>query len=530
MTAVLSVPEAGERLSQGFGVLADLLGLTLGPTTGSVLVESLLGPRPESLLSGGLIARRVVAVPGRAQDVGAMLLRQLVWQTHREAGDGTATAAVLAHALLCGGHRLRRAGADAQDLRREIETAADAATATLRRMSRPIGGIDELERLALTVTRDAPLSRLLAELFDVIGPDGHITVEDYTTAHLEREYLEGGRWDGQVASPYLLTDPVAQRARLDTCSVALVDGTVEAPADVGRLVDQAAAAGAPSIAVFARAFSNAALGVLVANHQRGSISTLAIKLSASHAREDLEDLAVLTGATVLSLAAGRPLGSAQPGDLGRVRRLESGPKGIAAIGGAGGPAAIRERASALLGRARAAQDEHEGERLRFRSARLSGRTAVLRIGAATDAERNVRRERVEQGIRALSLASREGIVPGGGVALLACARDLRRLRDDETVVPGSIVLSRALEAPFRAIARNAGVAAPGVLLADVTRLGSPYGYDVLGERIVDMEAAGIVDPTGVLTRALKNAVSGAALALTVDTIVLRRNPEMSPRP
>ena len=530
--AVMQGGDATNRLGKGFQVLANLLASTVGPTTGSVLLESMIGSRPESVVSGAHLARQVIQLPGRAEDMGAMLLRHLVWQTHLDAGDGSATAAIVAEALLRNGRRYLSAGADAEEIKAAIEHAAETAVATLRRISRPIHGIDEFERLAMTVTNDLQLSFVLAEMFDALGPEGHIAIEEYASTRLEREYLEGGRWAGQMGSAYLFTDPAKRQTQLTGCSVVVFDGTVDSPADVLRLVEMMVDSGTRDVAIFARAYTDAALGVLVTNHQQAHLRAAAITFSGSDGREELEDLAVVTGASVLSLASGRALSSVQPGDLGRIRRLESSSKGTAVIGEGGHAPTIREHVRVLRAQLRLADDEGRRERLRFRIARLLGRTGVLQIGAATGAELKIRRQRAEQAILGLALAAREGIVPGGGVAFVACASDLQGpgSTGDRSNRWGAMSLAAALEEPFRRIAQNAGSSSPGSVLADARRLGLPYGYDALSRRLVHMEEAGIFDPTAVLVIALRNAVSGATLALTVDTLVFRRHPEMSSRP
>ena len=530
--AVAQGADASDRLSHGFHVLANLLASTLGPTTGSVLLQAIVGSRPESVVSGALLARQVTQLPGRAEDVGAMLLRHLVWQTHLTAGDGAATAAVLADALLENGRRFLVAGAHAEQLKQAIEGAAETARDSLRRISRPIQGIDDFERLAMTVSGDSSLSYVLAEMFDALGPEGHIAIEEYASSRLDRAYLDGGRWDGQMGSAYLFTDPVGRQSQLHDCRVAIFDGTIGTPDDMLRLVGVMVESGARHLAVFARAYSDAALGVLVTNHQQGKLRAAAIRFSGTFSGEELQDLAVRTGASILAPASGRPLGSVRPDDLGRIRRLETGPKGVAVIGGGGDPTLVREHIRVLRERVQLTEDQHARDRLRFRLARMLGRTGVLQIGAATPAELKILRHRAEQAVRGLALAAQEGIVPGGGVAFLACARDLEELgvTGDRASGWGAQALVTALEEPFRRIARNAGSSSPSVWLSEARRRGPPYGYDVLGRRLVHMEEAGIIDPTGVLTRALRNAVSGATLALTVETLVFRRRPELSTRP
>jgi chaperonin GroEL len=528
---VVPAPEASALLQSGFDRLAALIASTLGPTGGVVLVASVNGSRPEPVRNGAVLARRVMQLPGRGKDVGAMMLRHLVWQTHLHAGDGAATAAVLAQAILGDALRHRAAGADARTLRRGIDRAVDAAKAALRQMARPVRDEVELEGVARAVTGEENLSSILAEMFDVLGPEGHVTVEDYVSAYLDREYHEGGRWNGRVASAYFLSDHSARRAVRTACRIALFDGTVSSIEDARSLAEAVTSVESRSVALFARAFTDTALGPLVVNHQRRTIEVVAVQLLGPRITEDLDDLAALTGSRVLSAATGQSLRSITAADLGSARRVEVDPSGVAVVGGGGTPVTIQSEIGALRGRLEGlATEDDERDRLHFRLARLSGRTGVLKIGAATGPERNTLRQVADQGVRVLPLALREGIVPGGGVAFLNCIPTVQGLAAEGDEAGGITAVLRALEEPFRRIAHNSGAPSPGFLLSEARRLGPSYGYDVLNKRIIDMEDASILDAAGVLSRALEAAAGGAAAALSIDTMVLRRSPKMSPRP
>lgn len=526
--AVLQDPAAGAYLKGGFDALANLLALTLGPTQGVVLSEPASGSVPELLSDAAAIARRVIALPHRAEDVGAMLLRNLVWRMYLRAGDGCATAAVLAQAILNQAYRYKAAGANAMSLRRGIHRAALAAVDALRQMARPVQDKEDLVKVAQTVTAEPDLGLILGEMFDILGPDAYVTIEDYVAPYLEREYQQGGRWVGCLASPYFITDPATRRAILPACHVVLFAGTVAEMENVQLMMELVARAETRQVALIAYEVRGDALNTLVMNHQQDNLQAIAVALRRPEAqrRADFEDLAALTGAQVLSPDIGRPLHSIKATDLGTARRAEANADELVVVGDERHAAAVREQMATLRARLEQLPDGDEArDELRFRLARLSGQVATLKIGAFTKAERETIRQRAEKGLRALPIALREGIAPGGGVAYLNCISRVRQVQAKGEEAWGVDILARALEEPFRRIVGNAGVASPGAVLAEARRCGEGFGYDALKGQVVHMEEAGILDAAGVLRQALETAVSGAIMALTIETIVLKRRPE-----
>jgi chaperonin GroEL len=533
--AVLQNPQAGAGLKRGFDALADLLALTLGPTQGIVLSEPATGSTPEVLSDAATIARRFLELPDRTEDVGAMLLRNLVWRMHLRVGDGCATAAVLAQAILDQAHRCTAAGINAMSLRSGIDQATLVALDALGRMARPVQDEEDLMAIAQTITAEPDLSLLLGEMFDILGPDGHVTIEEYVAPYLEREYKEGGRWAGRLVSPYLITDSPARRAIQSNCHVVLYAGDVAELDDVRPLLEHIARTDSKRVALLAHDIKGMALSTLVMNHQQDKVKVVAAALrqQKSKRRTDFEDLAVLTGAHVLSPEAGSSLRRLKATDVGTARRVEAEPDQVVVVGDGRQAVAVREQIATLRARLQALPEGDEaGEELRFRLARLSGQVATLKIGASTKTEREAMLQRAKKGLRALPIALREGVVPGGGVAYLNCIPAVQEARSvaKREAAWGMDILARALEEPFRRIVHNAGVASPAATLAEVQRRGRDSGYHALGGQIVQMQEAGILDAAGVLREALRTAVSGAIMALTTDVIVHKRRPETSMEP
>lgn len=529
---VLQNENATRALQRGFDQIANLLAATLGPTQGVILSQHETRAAPELLTDAAAIARRVIALPDRAEDVGAMLARNLVWRQHLRAGDGCATTAVLAQAILRHARAYIAAGGNAMMLRRGIERGARAALDALKTMARPMPNTD-LTRVAETITADPALSAVLGEIFSKLGADAYVMIEEYLAPYIERQYYEGGRFKGRLASPHLATDAVTRRCVITECHVALYAAQVTTVEDVTPLLNIVAGTAWHHVALIAKEISGTALATLVLNHQRGKLKILAAELREGESKRanDFQDLAVLTGATILSPDTGRTLANIEPSDLGAAPRVEADADELIVVAGEGDPDVVKQHADGLRARIDTlpASDAEIGD-WRFRLARLNGQIAKLMLGAHTEAERSVMRQRAEKALCALPLALREGVVPGGGVALLNCIPAVRAVSASGDEAFGVQVVARALEEPFRRIVQNAGLDAPAALLAEAQRRGASFGCDVLTGQIVSMDDAGILDAAGVVREALQTAVSGAAMALATETIILREHPPVSYEP
>jgi len=527
---VLFEDRAADALARGFEELAELLALTLGPTRGFVLNHR-EHKGPELIEDSASAARRIIETPGRASNVGAMLMRNTAWQVHVRAGDGVATSAVLSKAILRSATRYVRAGGNPMVVKRGAERALGVAVAALAHQARPVTGEEHLTRLAQTITGDPDISLLLGEMLDTLGASAHITVEDYEAPYLERIYQDGGSWRAAIASPYLLTDVIGRRAVLENCRVALYTGRLEAVEDVVPLLTLLANGATPRLLLVVHEISGKALSTVITNHDRGIVKTVVVGLRrASEDRaNDYADLSVLTGATMLGLEYGRRLSQIEEADLGGAHRIEATADELLVRGGAGDPAARRAFVDGLrleVGKGSGTPLRQEQDGLRSRLARMAGGSGVLKVGAHTSSERESRHQKAEKAIRALRMALEEGVVPGAGAAYLWAIEAVRSfaetLSGDER--QGALTLAQAMEEPCRRIVRNRGGTVPAAAIAELYRSGPGHTYDVLTDRVVSAEESGLEDPVGVSRVALETAVSGAMSALTVAVMVLRRKP------
>jgi chaperonin GroEL len=525
---VLFEERATGALLRGHEDIAELLALTLGPAQGFVLNHR-AHRDPELLEDSASAAQRIIGLPDRASNIGAMLMREAASEVHRRAGDGVATMAVLSQAILRGATRYVRAGGHPMAVKRGVEGAAAVASAALARQSRSVSGEEDLTRLAQAITGDAELSLLLGEMLDVLGPAAHITVEDYEAPYLERAYVDGGRWRTAIASPYFITDAIARRAVIEDCRVALYAGRVESVDEIEPLLTLIAKSPQRRLLLVVDVLTRQALTTVVANHDRGAIKALAVemRLTGEVRASDYADLSLITGAGVLGPAYGRTIGEIEESDLGLAQRAESTSDELLVRGGGGSPAARRAAVDGLRGElGSAAGNPIAQDGIRSRMARLVGGAGVLKIGAHTTAERESRHQKAEKAIRALRIALGEGAVPGGGAAFLWAIDDVRAhaqtMSGDER--EGALILADALEEPCRRIVRNRGGFIPAAALAELHRAGPGHSYDVLAGRVVSAREASLEDPLGVSRAALEVAVSGAMSLLTVAVMVLRRQP------
>lgn len=531
---VLFPPEALYSLKEGFDQLANLLALTLGPAGGAIATDFKANREVERFTDAATAARRILEVPGRAQNVGAMLVRNLVWRVHEDVGDGTATAAVLAQALLDEGLRVTVAGANPMIMREGIARGLKAALQVLEEMAVPVADEEELTGLALAVTGVPRLSLVLGEMFDVLGPDAHIIIEEYVAPYVEREYFEGTHWKAELASPYLVTHPPTRRCIVQNPLVVVYDGFLTEWEEVEPLLHLLGSSeNEKDLLIAAKKITGQALAAFVVNHQAGRLRVAAVQFSHQidrRRRELMQDLALQTGATVLGPDMGRSLRTVTWADMGRAARAEADQERLIVVAGQGDRNAVQKHVEGLRRSLEQVQDEEERTTLRERIARLSGGVGILKIGEATQAGQAELRQKAEKAVKALALAAREGTVPGGGVAFLNCAEAVRSVEAEGDAAVGVRCLARALEAPFRRIVQNARIHAPAVVLHEARRRGPNFGYDALRGEVVDMRAAGILDAAGVCRRVLEIGTSAAMMALTISAIVLHRKPEKSMQP
>ncbi len=520
---------------RGVDVMAALVRPTLGPLARTVAIAGST-PRtaPEILDSAATIMRRTIQIADPFADMGAMLIRQLAWTVFERVGDGSATAVTLAHALLHAATPQITAGADRNALRRGIERGLAVALDALRDQARPAESAKELAHTVAGIVREPGLADLVGEAVEAIGPDGAVLIEDWQRTTAAAEYLDGTRWKGGLLSPALLA--VGETTgRLHEPYILVTDCPLDRADDLLPALEACISAGGRHFLVIAPEVKSAALALLVINRARGVLDgVLAVRVPDTDARGHvLEDIAVATGGRALLAAAGDSLATVTSADLGRARQVWATASTFSILGGHGNKDAIRRRIGEAKVALRAvAPDDHDVRRvIRERIGKLSGTAAVVYVGAPTDGARAELRVRVTAAVTAAQAALREGAVPGGGGALLACAPAVHRLADtlggDEA--HGARLLARALSAPTRTIVANAGIDASAVF-ADA-HAGEPgWAFDVLLRHWVDAWNGGILDPLPVVRAALEGSVSTASMLLMTDVLVRHKHPPLAKNP
>ncbi|WP_127999419.1 chaperonin GroEL [Piscinibacter defluvii] len=512
--------DARERIRRGADRLAEAVKVTLGPRGRTVILEREYGA-PQVVNSGVLVAK-AIELEDRFENMGAQLLREVAARTSEKAGDGTTTATVLAHAMMEEGLRYLAGGMNPMSLKRGIDQGVEAVVAELRRMARPCAGAQEVAHVAaISANNDRSIGELLARAIDQVGRDGAVTIEDGSGLASELEVVEGLQFDRGFLSPYFINNAERQSAVLEDAAILLVDRKLASLQELLPLLEEVVKADRPLL-VIAEEIESEALATLVVNTIRGTLKTCAVKAPGFGDRRKamLQDIAVLTGGRVISDELGLTLAKATLKDLGRVRRAEVGKDDTTLVGGAGTQAAIDERLLNLRRERAAADSDYEREQLDGRIAKLSGGVAVIKVGAATETELKERKIRVEDALHATRAAAEEGIVPGGGVALLRARRVLAALKGETLDHDSGLrIVARALEAPLRRIVLNAGEE-PSVVLDRVDRAtDAAHGYNAATGEYGDLLQMGVIDPVKVTRLALQNAASIAALILTTDCLI-----------
>jgi chaperonin GroEL len=523
---------AREKIRRGVDTLAEAVKVTLGPRGRTVILEREFGT-PQIVNSGVLVAKSV-ELEDRFENMGAQLLREVAARTSEMAGDGTTTATVLAHAMIHEGQRYLAAGMNPMDLKRGIEQAIEAVVAELQRVARPCASSQEVAHVAaISANNDRSIGELLAQAIEKVGREGAVTIEDGSGLSSELSVVEGLQFDRGFLSPYFINEAERQVALLDDAAILLYDRKLSSLKDLLPLLEEVVKAGRPLL-VIAEEIDSEALATLVINTMRGTIKTCAVKAPGfgDRRRALLQDIAVLTGGAVISEEVGLSLAKAKLADLGRARRVEVGKDETTLIGGAGAAAAIAERVAVIRKEREAASSEYDKEKLDERIAKLSGGVAVIKVGAATETELKERKVRVEDALHATRAAVAEGIVPGGGIALLRARRVLEPMQggnlDEDS---GVRIVARALEEPLRRIVSNAGVE-PSVVVDRIDAAADAnHGYNAATRTYGDLLQMGVIDPVKVTRLALQNAGSIASLILTTDCLIAQApKPRQDERP
>lgn len=523
--------EARDKIRRGVDTLAEAVKVTLGPRGRTVVLEREFGP--PQIVNSGVVVAKAIELEDRFENMGAQLLREVAARTSEMAGDGTTTATVLAHALVQEGLKYLAAGMNPMELKRGIEQAIEAVVAELKRMAQPCATSQEIAHVAaISANNDRSIGDLVAQAMEKVGRDGAVSIEDGSGMASELEVVEGLQFDRGFLSAYFINDAERQSAVLEDAAVLLVDQKLSALQELVPLLEEAAKAGTPLLVV-AEEVEADALATLVVNSIRGVIKTCAVKAPGFGDRRKsmLEDIALVTGGQVISPELGLSLEKARFQHLGRARRVVVDKESTTIVGGAGDPARIKDRIEALKKERRDLTSDYDREKLDERIAKLSGGVAVIKVGAATETELKERKLRVEDALHATRAAVEEGIVPGGGVALLRARKALQGMAlptlDEDS---GLKIVVRALEEPLRRIVANAA-REPAIVLDRVDGATERnHGYNAATGAYGDMMEMGVIDPAKVTRLALQNAGSIAALILTVDCLIAEAPKKDTERP
>jgi chaperonin GroEL len=511
--------DARKALRAGIDALAQAVKVTLGPKGRNVVLDKSFGP--PQVCSDGVTIAKEIELPDKFENMGAQLLKEAATKTNDAAGDGTTTSVVLAQAIINEGFKNVTAGANPMAIKRGIEKAVAAVVEELQKMSTSVETRERIAQVASLSAHEDAIGQTIADAMENVGKDGVITVEESKGLSDEIEYVEGMQIDRGYTSPYFITNPDRMEAVLEDPTIIITDKKVSAVADMLPALEKLLQVGRKNVLIIAEDVDGEALATLVVNKLRGTLNALAVKAPGFGDRRKamLEDIATLTGGTVISEETGRKLDSATLEDFGTARRVTSTKDDTTIVEGRGSEEAIKARINQIKAQIEDTTSEFDKEKLQERMAKLSGGVAVIKVGAATEVELKERKARVEDALSATRAAVEEGIVPGGGVALVRAQRALDRIKglpQDEMV--GVDIIRRSLEQPLKLIVQNAGFEG-SVVLNQVKQQSDDYGYDAEVGEYGPMLERGIVDPTKVTRSALQNAASVASMVLTTESII-----------
>jgi len=511
--------EARSAMLQGVNTLANAVRVTLGPKGRNVVIGKKYGS--PVITKDGVTVAKEIELPDKYENMGAQMVREVAVRTNDTAGDGTTTATVLAQAIFRQGVKNVTAGANPMSLQRGIQIATDAVVTELQRISRKVKSKEDLMNVAsVSANNDREIGKLISEAMEQVGKDGVVTVEEAKGLQTELEIVEGMQFDRGYVSPYFVTNPDRMECVLEEPLILIHEKKIAAMRDLLPILEQAVGGGRPLLIV-AEDIEGDALATLVVNKLRGTIKVCAVKAPAFGDRRKaiLEDLAVLTGARVITEDLGVKLENVQLSDLGTAKRVIVDKDTTTIVEGGGDPKAIQGRVATIRKQIEDTTSDYDREKLQERLAKLAGGVAVVKVGAATETAMKEIKTRVEDALNATKAAAQEGTVVGGGVALLRAGQVLDKLSDDDPdVVTGIRIVRRALEEPLRRIAENAGLDG-AVIVGKVEELKGTKGFNAATGEYEDLAAAGILDPTKVVRTALQNAASIAGLLLTTDAAV-----------
>src|SRR5688572_19844661 len=525
---IVFAEDARRKLKNGMTVVAEAVSATLGPKGRNVSIDRKFGS--PTITHDGVSVAKEIELEDPFENMGAQLLKEAAQKTNDIAGDGTTTSTVLAYAIVTEGLKALEAGYNPMLLKKGIELATETIVAELKKNSVKIDTKEEIASVATNSAADAEVGQLIADVMDKVGKDGVITVEESKTMQFETEFVEGMQFDRGYLSPYFITSAENMEAQISDAYVLIYDKKISAAQDIVPLLEKLVQLGKRELVIIAEDVDGEAIATLILNKIRGMLNVLAIKAPGFGDRRKamLQDIASLTGGQVISEETGRKLESTAVSDLGRAEKVVSDKENTTIIGGKGKKSEIEGRIKEIRIEIDKSTSDYDKEKLQERLAKLSGGVAIIRVGAATETEMKEKKHRVEDALSAARAAVEEGIVPGGEISLINAAGKLDKLaknqeEDDEEIKVGINIIKKALEAPIRKLAANAGQ--DGSVIIDTVRRTAiekknpNIGYNVLTDEYTDMIKAGVIDPVKVVRGALENAASIAAMILTTDVLI-----------
>jgi len=516
--------DARRKLKNGVDIVANAVATTLGPKGRNVAIDRKFGS--PTITHDGVTVAKEIELQDPFENMGAQLLKEAATKTNDIAGDGTTTSTVLAHAMVSEGLKTLAAGANPMLLKRGIEAASKAVAEGIKKQAIPISTKEDIANVATISAQDRAIGELIAEVMDKVGKDGVITVEESKGLEFEKEYVEGMQFDRGYISPYFITDAEHMESIIAEPYILIHDKKISAAQDIVPILEKLVQIGKRDLVIIAEDIDGEALATLVLNKLRGMLNVLAVKAPGFGDRRKamLQDIAILSGAQVISEETGRKLDTVVINDLGRAEKVVSDKDNTTLIGGKGNDKEIKGRIDQIKVEIDKTTSDYDREKLQERLAKLSGGVAIIRVGAATETELKEKKHRVEDALSATRAAVEEGIVPGGGVALINAMSAIEGLKmDNDDEQTGVKIVLKSLEVPMRRITENAGKDG-SVIVANVrqmqkTKKSEKFGYDVLTDEYVDMVKAGVIDPAKVTRGALENAASIAAMILTTEALI-----------
>ena len=516
--------DARKKLKAGADKLADAVKVTLGPKGRNVVLDKGFGA--PTITNDGVTIAKEIELEDKIENLGAEIVKEVAERTNEVAGDGTTTAVVLAQAIIAQGLKNVAAGANPLDLRNGIEKGTEKIVSALKKMAKQITTKEEMAQVATISAENEEIGNLIAEVMQEVGKDGVITVEESKTFGIQKEIVKGLQFDNGYISPYMITDTEKMEAVFEDPYILLTDKKISSLQEIVPILEKIAQSGKKELVIIADEVDGDALATLVVNKLRGIFNTLAIKAPGfgDRRKEMLQDIAIVTGGEVISEEVGLKLENVELKQLGQARKVAATKENTVIVEGKGQKEKIDARIKQIKKEMEASESDFDKEKLQERLAKLVGGVAVIKVGAATEVEQKGKQHKTEDALSATKAAVEEGIVPGGGVALLRVLKFLDEIQAEGDELTGINILRKALEAPIRQIAQNAGL--DGAVIAQKVKEGEAgFGFDAKAMKFQDLMAAGVVDPTKVVRSALQNAASAAGMFLTTECVVAEKPEE-----